>query len=882
LFIKNSERQSKLAANSVVTRIRAGKLMIVVAVLLFVVGLAASTLYGIYYGIKLNKLKIADSYDEFFENALQSRFSIVPNFIKGYFAANPERIVIDIKPKHFQTLVYQRELSLANGIMLTSENDFVPAEIRYKNETRYVRLRLKGDWVDHLMGNKWSFRIVVKGDSTLFGMKQFSIHHPKTRNFLYEWIYFQALKREGLIALRYDFIDVTLNGKDLGIYALEEHFEKRLIEHNEFREGPIIKLNESFLWEDRAVEMANGGVSLTNLQSENASNIDVFKTTTILGDPKLYHQFRIAHNLLESFRYGKLPAHKVFDIDRLAKLYAMSDLFGADHSIVWHNLRFYYNPVTSLLEPIGFDANPGRATVQVVGANRDFENPITKFKDLAFSDELFYEAYLRALERFGSEAYLENLFKDIDADLQKNLKILHKEFPFFYFSKRPFYDNLKVIQSTLNPTRGLHAYVHEKSSEHLVMQLGNVQALPIEVLNLSYRESSFFKPLEPVILPSRLIDDPVAYQKAGFALPANFVWADSMVNGLRVTYRILGTTRVRQEAAFLWPREDERFIETDFMRREPNLEKFPFLMVDESDKKILIKTGKWTINQSLIIPSGFVVVGRAGTHLNLTNSALILSYSPLDFQGTEDLPIAVQSPDSSGQGLIVINAKQPSLLNYVIFDNLTNPSQRGWSVTSAVTFYESPADFSHCQFSNNHCEDALNMIRSNYTIDRSLFSHTKSDAYDSDFSDGKITNCSFVNCGNDAIDISGSHAEVSNVIINGTGDKGLSAGENSTMTATDVEINHAAIVFAGKDMSEVNLNNITVKNSELGFTLYQKKPEYGAAFVTATNLKMINVQVPYLVEERSRLVVDGKEIPPARDHVREILYGVMYGKASKR
>jgi hypothetical protein len=855
--------------------------MIVAAVLLFVVGLAASTLYGIYYGIKLNKLKIADSYDEFFENALQSRFSIISNFIKGSFASNPERIVINIKPKHFQTLAHHREVSLANGIMLTSEDDFVPAEIHYKNEIRYVRLRLKGDWVDHLMGDKWSFRIVVKGDSTLFGMKQFSIHHPRSRNFIYEWIYFQALKREGLIALRYDFIDVTLNGKDLGIYAVEEHFEKRLIEHNEFREGPIIKLNESFLWEDRAVEMANGGISLTNLQSENASNIDVFKTSTILGDPILYHQFRIAHNLLESFRYGKLPTHKVFDLDRLAKLYALSDLFGANHSIVWHNLRFYYNPVTSVLEPIGFDANPGRTTVQVVGAYRNFENPISKFKDLAFSDKLFYEAYLRALERFASESYLENLFKDIDADLQKNLKILHKEFPYFYFSKRPFYDNLKVIQSTLNPTRGLHVYAHEKTGHQLIMQLGNVQALPIEVLNLSYRESSFFRPVEPVILSSRLIDAPVAYQKVGFALPANFAWADSMANGLRVTYRILGTTPVRQEAAFLWPREDENFIENDFIRREPNIEKFPFLMVDESDKKILIKPGKWTIDQSLIIPPGFVIVGRAGTQLNLTNSALILSYSPVDFQGSEDYPIRVQSPDSTGQGLIVISAKQPSLLNYVIFDHLSNPSQHGWSVTSAVTFYESPAHFSYCQFSNNHCEDALNMIRSEYTIDNSLFKHTHSDAFDSDFSDGKVTNTSFVSCGNDAIDISGSHAEVSNVFIDGTGDKGLSAGENSTMTASDIEIKNAAIVFAGKDMSEVNLKNITAKDSELGFTLYQKKPEYDAAFVTVTNLKMINVKVPFLVEERSRLTVDGKEIPPARDHVKEILYGVMYGKASK-
>ncbi|NJM95793.1 MAG: hypothetical protein HC792_06715 [Acaryochloridaceae cyanobacterium CSU_5_19] len=36
--------------------------------------------------------------------------------------------------------------------------------------------------------------------------------------------------REGLPALRYEFVNVIQNGKDMGIYALEEHFEKRLIE----------------------------------------------------------------------------------------------------------------------------------------------------------------------------------------------------------------------------------------------------------------------------------------------------------------------------------------------------------------------------------------------------------------------------------------------------------------------------------------------------------------------------------------------------------------------------------------------------------------------------------------------------------------------------
>ena len=59
-----------------------------------------------------------------------------------------------------------------------------------------------------------------------------------------EWLKHKTAKREGVSALRYEYLNVTLNGKDLGIYAIEEHFEKRLIEDNNRREGPIVSFSE--------------------------------------------------------------------------------------------------------------------------------------------------------------------------------------------------------------------------------------------------------------------------------------------------------------------------------------------------------------------------------------------------------------------------------------------------------------------------------------------------------------------------------------------------------------------------------------------------------------------------------------------------------------
>jgi hypothetical protein len=831
----------------------------------------------------LFKTKAAASFSEFFENAFETKLRIVPNFVKGELFAKPERITIDIKHEDFQRLAYSRELALQRRILMTTDDDYVPAKVRYQDKTYDVKMRLKGDWVDHLLGDKWSFRIVLKGDATIFGMKQFSIHQPKTRNYIYEWIYHRALRRENILSLRYDFIDVTLNGKDLGVYALEEHFEKRVIEHNRFREGPILKFNEELLWADRAEHYLFGDLSPTGLQAERVGNIDAFKFNRIMHDSGLYKQFMLANNLLDSFRYKKLPAHKVFDIDKLATFFAIADLLGSTHSAVWHNLRFYYNPITSLLEPIGFDANAGHPTVQVLGSNRDLDGETDpyKFKDIAFGDEQLFEAYVKALQRVSAPAYLDSLFDDIDAEMEQKLNSIYQDEPQFYFTKKVFYENQETIRRTLYPVKGLHAYFDVAANDHLALELGNIQVMPIEVLGASFKETFIFTPKERIILPPLRPAVPVDYRRFDFACPEGFVWSDTMRASLQISYRVLGTEEKRQDAIFNWPRHTENFLENDFMRQDANAKQFAFLAFDDSTKRIFIKPGNWNIDQNLIIPRGYRVICGEGTRLNLSNNALILSYSALEWRGSEEFPIVVESKDSTGQGLVVLNAHATSVFEHVKFDNLSNPAQKGWALTGAVTFYESPIKTVNTQFLGNRCEDGVNVFRSEFHFDKTLFKDTKSDAFDSDFSSGKITNSSFINCGNDAMDVSGTVAELSHVYINGTGDKGVSGGEFSHVQADSVEIHHAEIAVASKDKTELNIRNVRIDSCGVGFTAYRKKPEFGAAAIIAKNARIGRCQTPFLIENNSSMQLDGKAIATEHDHVESLFYGNEFGKDTK-
>ena len=61
-------------------------------------------------------------------------------------------------------------------------------------------------------------------------------------------------------------------------------------------------------------------------------------------------------------------------------------------------------------------------------------------------------------QRHPDEHELDEAEPDIGDELERNLRILYKEFPYLNFDKRILYRNQEVIRSALAPTKGLHAY----------------------------------------------------------------------------------------------------------------------------------------------------------------------------------------------------------------------------------------------------------------------------------------------------------------------------------------------------------------------------------------------------------------------------------------
>ena len=127
--------------------------------------------------------------------------------------------------QNFSKISQTREKAMNEGILRSEDDDFVSARIAVSNKSKPLecKVRLKGDLAWHWSGSKWSLRTEIKKGKTILGKSRFSIQAPGTRHSTYEWLYLETLRKEGVVAPKYEFCNVIINGKKMGIYAIEEH-----------------------------------------------------------------------------------------------------------------------------------------------------------------------------------------------------------------------------------------------------------------------------------------------------------------------------------------------------------------------------------------------------------------------------------------------------------------------------------------------------------------------------------------------------------------------------------------------------------------------------------------------------------------------------------
>ena len=831
-------------------------------------------------------------YDDFIIESRDHKQYPEYNYIEGL------EIVLDTSD--YDKIMKKRKKAFEDGILQTSDNDWVKSIIVDNDKAMKAKVRLKGDWLDHLWGDKWSYRIKMRKNNTFNLLRTFSLQTPAARSFLLEWLTHQLYHKNDVLTTRYGFVPLMLNNKPRGIYVWEEHFVKQLPEWNNRREGPIVKFSEDPFWQ----------IQKMNINYKKWPTFPFYQTATIIPfgesrtveDTVLYNQFLNAQKLMYQYKNQQKTPAELFDLNKLAKYYAMLELTHARHGMVWHNQRMYYNPVICKLEPIAFDGYTDHDDPDLTINDNIAYRALTQkepviLQDLLifnlFTDTVYLNSYLLYLEKFSRQDFVDSFMDSYESEISYYDSLLRMEFPVYHYDdkllfnsakairgylpelKQIIYDNLTDNKFEFNVLQEVYrdTNVYENTPEFFVnvyTEPSNNDSLKLSIHNYYTRDLIFLGTGEDrKQITNFFIDEPILFAYINGMDGQELTINTDVITANYLFFMIKGKMDTYTVPIMPWPYSEGNTPQQELWEKvDLNNEIFDTII----GKNIFVKKGDITIDKPLIIPEGYRVIFSEGTIIDIVDSAMIISYSAVFMHGIKEDPIVITSSDFSGNGFTVLQAEELSKVENVLFENLNTLDYKSWTLTGALTFYESDVTITNTKFYRNQCEDALNIIRSDFTLSNSSFDFIYGDAFDADYCTGEVLSTTFSNIGNDAMDFSGSEITIRDSEVNMAEDKGISGGEDSKVYVFNTNIQRTNIGLASKDLSVVEVTDSKVETCNYGIVLLQKKPEYGPSVMILKNTRLSDLKVEMLIEENSKVVIYGRTIFGKEKNLSDVFY----------
>ena len=836
--------------------------------------------------------------------------------VGAYDNADIESININIKFKHIETLKAKRNEALNETIFLfATDDDFVPAVIDYRNKKVRVRLRLKGDGNEHLKDpKKWSFRVKTRKGAEFMGMRRFSIQHPKTRGYTYEALFHHVMRDLGVLGLRYDFINVSINGESIGVMALEEHFSKELLESQERKDGLIFKASEDNYWKYHLARVmharkrdSEGQPRWPDSDLENAQRtytnglnvpFEVYRANKVGESEELSALRRYGIGLLRAMVNESLRPSEVFDADQVGAFAAGLWFWESHHPSNFVNVRYYLNPYTLKFEIIAFDANAheqwtfrglyaqehGRQQMQLLMRDSDVQAAFKRYSGFLYDKVKsgYVEELKEVADGYRAKLALEYpLLPRIDfAGLKKNIqesypKIQRGE----YFLEADPSKQIVEFPADFDLPSVVHAYL-VKTDKGWQLELQNILVNEVSITSLDLLINDELHTSDE-LLGSQL---PITLPATRFSKPADRVVLPLVGLADDDSISVYGQAKLLKQG---------KIFDFESIPYEPELDEHPlspdpvsdllnsltFLSFDSENRVFTIPEGNWQVERFWIFPKRHSLHINPGAVVSFDKGAGFLVNGGTKITGTSEEPVILKSTlggaDFAWAGLAFINGEK-SEWSHVEVRNTDYTQVDGWRITGAVTFYKTDIELTDVQFINTTAEDALNIVHSQFKLENVEIRYSRSDGFDSDFSTGNIKDSNFANIGGDAIDFSGSQIEISKSEFHEIGDKAISAGEKSTLNITNAFVRNAGTGAVSKDNSTVRIENSRFEGIQHSALMsYIKKPEYGGSALSALNLQFDTPQPEFMAQTGSKLSVDGVMIKPVDFDVEELYESYM-------
>ena len=399
--------------------------------------------------------------------------------ISNYFAslkAKPELIRINFKKSEFRKIKKARDIAIKKGLNVDTDA-YAKGVLAYKGDSVKIKAKLKGVIGDHWEDDhKWSLKIKLKKSSPNLP-KRFSLILPVARNYIHEWIFLKLLALNDIKTPVINFNELNINGESFGIYILEEDYSVDMFNQT----SSIVCFDKDYFvqsWKyniDYDFEVGRG--------SFEARPISPTEPKVMLKDSILKENLQSAITKLEQLKNKDKKVEEVFDIEKLAKYLAIRAIMGSIEFDPNDN-KFYYNPQTLMLEPIGMEVNRTRdGYVEQWWLNNNDRHK--EFRNLFFSSDAFQLAFYATLSELCTLEWWNNSMNSISTELENNLAIIYQDNIFFNYDEREFEHNIQYIRHAFDIQEDLvNAYIDEVNDSSIKVEICNIHVLPIHQIHI--------------------------------------------------------------------------------------------------------------------------------------------------------------------------------------------------------------------------------------------------------------------------------------------------------------------------------------------------------------------------------------------------------------
>jgi parallel beta-helix repeat protein len=756
------------------------------------------------------------------------------------------------------------------------------------NGTKYdAKLKLHLGEPRHWEDPKKSYSLKLSGDKFINKSEKIDFVVPEDRGYFPPLLCKELSEISGLPHPDNDYCILYINDKYNGVYLLEEefdnnpkYFEKNKVP-NDLSIRPSFKdITELVLWDSKLEFWESSALSIDSSYAEVINN----RVNDYL-------------NGLRTLDFGALK--NLVDIEKVAAVTAMKIFWGYSHDYIERNIRLVYSLDTGLIyyQP---RAEDGAKKLKLDCAHV----PDAEKKQFSFEHGMNYyygTKYLRMFYPFIKNEHFRdrrnfylkkfifesNIEKRINEQSSRSLKIFPLD-PFSKFNeqitthlindqKNALHENTQIIKNTLSESSIFIKIFKSDDKLKISILPDSLARLKIKNFKISLQEGTYrvikantkeetvirnedgYLDLKDIFEEEYLMTDLDfrllprkkyfeisiegnnfnEFKEENISISAVNTFSDQLVPENRIHLNVIDTSSDYTELKAM---SAKNFIDN---HRDINF---------SLDKNVIsMAQGIYEISSDLIVPEGMILNIAKGTVFNMEDNVSIVSFSPINFNGTSRRPITVKRKRNGGQfGVIAMILDKPENIE-INHLNVTGGSAayvNGVFYNGALSIHNGTVRMNSCTIRECKADDGINFKNSTVQINNCLFIDNKSDHVDLDFCKALVDSNKFINLDSqntgDAIDLSGSVVIVKTNELSKSGDKAISVGEESKVIIFNNTINSNQIGIAVKDSSKALISNNSFGSNETNLSCYVKKGifEGGTAYLHAnSNLQTDSIQL---------------------------------------